>query len=181
MKKALKIFTALIILAALTVTGFGLLYKQFPLKYQSIVDECAQKYGFDKYYIYALIKAESNFEPDAVSHKDAFGLMQLTADTAGWCAQEMGDAALSQNILDPTANISMGCWYLAYLEEEFGNPDTALAAYNAGLGNVNKWLSEAEHSSDSVTLDSIPFPETEKYVKKVRLFEKVYMFLYDKK
>lgn len=71
----------------------------------------------------------------------------------------------------------MGCWYLAYLEEESAIPTLALAAYNAGLGNVNKWLSEAEHSSDSVTLDSIPFPETEKYVKKVRLFEKVYMFL----
>ena len=72
----------------------------------------------------------------------------------------------------------MGCYYLSYLIEKYGNTDTALAAYNGGMGNVSKWLADKRYSLDGKTLYKIPYAETEKYVKRVKAFVKIYEKLY---
>jgi soluble lytic murein transglycosylase len=80
---------------------------------------------------------------------------------------------------DPEFNIRIGCWYLNNLNTEFKyNTEVVLAAYNGGRGNVQKWLKSSEHSSDGKTLKYIPFKETDKYVKKVRVNYRIYKYLY---
>ena len=85
----------------------------------------------------------------------------------------------SDMLYEPDVNIHIGCWYLDKLIDQFGDENTAVAAYNAGSGNVSKWLMEEKHSSDGVSLDLIPFQETEKYVKKVEMTKKIYNYLYN--
>ena len=82
-------------------------------------------------------------------------------------------------LYDPEINIEFGCWYLNNLLEEFGDLSLALAAYNGGSGNVTKWLSNPEYSSDGENLTYIPFKETKKYVDKVNTRYNVYKFLYE--
>lgn len=131
----------------------------------------------------SVIKAESSFNSDARSHKNAKGLMQITEETAYDIATQMGIEGYDVSMLhEPEVNIAMGCWYLNDLSKEFnGNMDLVLAAYNAGRGNVQKWLKDNRYSSDGETLSYIPFAETDKYVKKVKVNFDVYRFLYGRK
>ena len=104
-------------------------------------------------------------------------------DTTGeWAAKEIGiNYFIPSMLFDPELNIKMGCWYLKNLENEFNeNLDLILAAYNGGSGNVNKWLSDEEYSQDGENLDYIPFPETKKYVDKVKANYNIYKYLYEK-
>jgi soluble lytic murein transglycosylase len=124
----------------------------------------------------AVIKQESNFVPEAHSGV-AGGLMQLTQETAQWNANELGITDF--DYMDPETNIELGCHYLKYLIKHYGNVDTALAAYNGGMGNVDAWLADKTYSSDGKTLDNIPFAETRNYVVKVNEYWAHYKELYD--
>ncbi len=181
MKKIIKICIWLVLLTVLAnvlrlaadkVIGFI-----YPLKYENYIEEYSAEYGLDKYFVMAVIKAESNYEPAAHSGK-ARGLMQITADTAKWIAEKMQIDFSEDDIEDPKTNISMGCYYLDYLENMYHDDVLVLAAYNAGMGNVAKWLEDENCSLDSVTLDYIPFGETRRYIKKVERYYKVYKKLY---
>lgn len=154
----------------------------FPLKYYNYIVKYSQTYALDPYLVSAVIKTESNFKEEARSHKNAYGLMQITPDTAEWAAEKMNIKDFNVSMLnDPEFNIKMGCWYLNNLREEFdGNIDVALAAYNGGRGNVQKWLKSSDHSADGKNLHYIPFKETDKYVKKVKVNYNIYKYLYDK-
>lgn len=152
----------------------------FPMHYKDYIEKYSNEHKLDPYFVAAVIKTESNFKKDAVSKKNAQGLMQLTPETAKWVAEKMGikDFTIEQ-LKDPETNIKMGCWYLNNLKEEFdGNMDLVLAAYNGGRGNVQKWLKNKEHSKDGENLNYIPFKETDKYIKKVKCIKNVYKFLY---
>ena len=147
----------------------------FPSTYSQIVEKNAEEYELDKSLIMAIIKAESNFKRDAVSKKGAKGLMQVLDETALWCAGEMGTE--KPDLLNAKCNIEVGTFYFAYLLERYdGNEKNAIAAYNAGHGNVDKWLSDKNYSYDGENLDEIPFEETEKYVKKVSIYKKIYSY-----
>lgn len=152
----------------------------FPLKYSKYIIKYSQKYNLDPYLVAAVIKTESNFIEDAKSNKNAKGLMQITPDTAEWAAEKMGIKGFKEEMLsDPEFNIRMGCWYLNNLKEEFDdNIEVVLAAYNGGRGNVQKWLKDSDHSADGKNLHYIPFKETDKYVKKIRVNYRVYKYLY---
>ena len=115
---------------------------------------------------------------DAVSHKGAKGLMQISDITREWAKEEMNLGDI--DIFDPKTNIKIGCWYLNKLYKEFGRLDLVIAAYNGGSGNVNKWLSDYSYSKDGKSLDLIPFEETSMYVKKVTKNYKMYNKLYSK-
>lgn len=108
--------------------------------------------------------------------------MQITPDTALWASQKMGVSNYNVSMLNnPEFNIKMGCWYLNDLKQEFnGNMDLVLAAYNGGRGNVEKWLKNSNHSSDGKNLHYIPFKETDKYVKRVKVTYNIYTFIYSK-
>ncbi len=152
----------------------------YPLKYSNYVAKYSKQYDLDPYFVMAVIKAESNFKEDVRSNKNAIGLMQITPDTAEWAAGKMGVSNFQDNMLnDPEFNVRMGCWYLNNLKSEFNNNmDLILAAYNGGRGNVQKWLKDSDHSKDGKNIQYIPFKETDKYIKRVKVNYRVYKYLY---
>ena len=105
--------------------------------------------------------------------------MQIMKTTADWVnSKEPIENYNYENIYDPELNIHIGCRYLSWLNEKYENNRTlVLAAYNAGTGNLAKWLSDEKYSSDGNTLTKIPFKETEDYVKKVNAAEKFYKYI----
>ena len=149
----------------------------YPNDYKAEVDKYSRKYGVSAELVYAVIRAESKFDKDAVSDKGAKGLMQIIDATADWVS---GKIELSEfDLFDPETNIEIGTFYLSYLLDLYkGNKECAIAAYNAGPAKVDEWLSDKKYSKDGKTLDEIPFPETEKYVKKVMENIEKYGFLY---
>lgn len=148
-------------------------------EYKSYVDKYSEEYNLDKNLVYSIIKTESNFNKDAVSIKKAMGLMQITEGTAKWGAEEIGIGEFNIDLLfDPETNIRIGCWYISRLLNQYKSLESALAAYNAGSGNVTKWLNDTAYSSDGITLKHIPFKETKNYLFKVKFFKKLYEIRY---
>lgn len=176
----LIILVAFSLIIILVVNVSNIVRTFYPLKYSQYIYKYSAQYGVDPYLIAAVIKAESNFKTNAVSSKNAYGLMQITPSTAEWAAGEMKISDFNKERLsDPEFNIKMGCWYIDNLGKEFnGNMDLILAAYNGGRGNVQKWLKDLNHSKDGETLHYIPFKETDKYVKRVKVNYNVYKFIY---
>ena len=155
--------------------------RTYRLLYSDIVTEMAAEYGVDPYLAAAVIHCESSNNKDAVSPVGAVGLMQIMPDTGAWIAEklEMEDFT-EERLFEPEVNVRMGCWYIDYLTDRFhGNMTLVLAAYNAGPGNVQKWL-EDERISENGTLTEIPFPETERYIEKVQRAYEKYLTLYKK-
>jgi len=149
---------------------------RYPLKDYGVIRQDAANYGLEPAFVCAVIHTESKFRENAVSAKGASGLMQITRPTADWIAEQIGLNNYSyDDIFDPTLNVRLGCWYLSWLLERYGGDENlALAAYNAGIGNVDKWLQSPAYSSDGNSLDIIPFQETRDFVRRVEASEKVY-------
>lgn len=181
LKKILLWFLLLLLIAAALRGLAGKVMRfMYPLKYEALILEYAAEYELDAYFVMAVIKAESNYNPSAHSGV-ARGLMQITHDTAVWLAEKMKFEFDADDLEDPATNIKMGCFYLKYLSELYDDRDVVLAAYNAGMGNVSKWLNDARFSRDARTLFYIPFEETRNYVIKVNKFEGIYEKLYPDK
>lgn len=166
-------------LILVTVIAYGVLTYLYPQKYKQYIEKYAAEYYIEPELIYAIVKCESNFKAESVSHAGAIGLMQITPETFKWAAQRAGDNTLTENsIYDAVTNIKYGCYIFSLFSKEFGNSETALACYNAGRGNVLKWLDNKEYSDDGIILKEIPFKETKEYVKKVINTAKIYKTLY---
>ena len=148
--------------------------------YHETVMKYADMYQVDSNLTAAVIKSESKFKHEAHSHRGAVGLMQLMPDTAEWIAKQLGDTGYSIEALhEPDRNIRYGTWYLSSLEREFhGNDILALAAYNAGRGNVHDWMKENNWSDNFKVIDAIPYKETRDYVRQVIGDQKKYRELY---
>ena len=172
----LKALAVSLILTLLVHPAARLLY---PLEYREEILKYSTEFELSEYLVMGVISAESGFNPDAKSAKSAKGLMQLKEETALWCIEHLNLDADKDKIFSPGENIYIGCAYLAYLEDLYGgNLTNAIAAYNAGLGNVNSWLCDRRYADKSGNLKHIPFPETEKYVKKVKKRAEIYRTLY---
>lgn len=179
MKFKKVIIWLIIIVVALVGIKFGVKKYAFPYKHKEVIDKYSKEYNLDPLFVLSIIKAESKFNPNAHSHKDAYGLMQITESTGKWIAEQMGMKNYSTDMLyNEETNIKMGCWYLNNLNEEFGDRDLVISAYNAGRGNVNKWLKDQNYSKNGKDIHYIPFPETKNYVDKVNIYYKVYKYLY---
>ncbi len=139
-----------------------------PHEYTEQVEKYSAEYNIPDYIVYAIIDVESNFDPLA-SSGEAYGLMQMTPATFRWLSsnEHLGDNLYTTSLFEPDISIRYGCYYLRYLFDKFQKLDTVLAAYNAGEGNVTKWLNNPEYSNGDGTLKKIPFKETRSYVKKV--------------
>lgn len=180
-----KMIGFLILIAAL-IWGFSffsnkLMRSVYPQKYHETVFRYADEYNVDPNLVFAVMKTESNFDPDAVSRKDAKGLMQITDDSGEWLSEKLKIKNYSSDLLyDSETNIRIGTYFLKLLLEEFKEEDIALAAYNGGMGNVRKWLNSDSYSDDGETLHTIPFGETDHYVKKVIKTKAIYDKLYQK-
>lgn len=176
----LLIISLIVFAAVLCVSLFSdtISRKFFPLKFGVEVSAAAKEYGLDRWLVYAVIKVESDFVPDAQSHAGAIGLMQIMPITGEWIAWRKQESYHQERLTEPSYNVDMGCYLLSYLLEYYSdNIDYAVAAYNAGSGRVDEWLKNPEYF-DGTTLE-IPYPETANYVAKVKYAYEKYKKLYD--
>lgn len=175
------VLKVLIVAAIITSLIRPVMKAIYPLKYEEEILKYSSQYNLDEYLVMGVISSESSFTEEAQSHKSAKGLMQLKEETALWCVENLKLDIELEDIYHPEQNICVGCAYLSYLKDLYGgNTTIAIAAYNAGLGNVNKWLSDHRWADKDGNLKTIPFEETEKYVKKVEKRAKIYKMLYGK-
>lgn len=175
-----RIIPILIILAIVASTfAYNLVPNQikrivYPVKYADIIQEAADTYGVDPYLICAVIKSESDWNENATSSVGAEGLMQVMPDTAS-TVYNLGLVTNydPSDLYDPATNINYGVAYLSYLQKYTKDEREVIAAYNAGLGNVQQWLSSGQDISESIT-----FSETATYLTKVDAAKVVYKTLY---
>ena len=153
----------------------------FPIDNYDIIKKYSDAYDLDPALVCAVINTESGFNPNAQSAKGAKGLMQLMDDTASWIAPQVPIENFNVfRLKEPELNIQLGCWYLDYLRDRFDDDLTLMvAAYNAGSGNIAKWLEDESYSKDgkSLSLKNIPYRETQHYVIKIQVNRLVYKFL----
>lgn len=154
--------------------------KLYPKKYSYEVEKYAKEYNVDENLIYAVIKAESNFDENAISRKNAKGLMQLMYDTATEIAKTINLEIDEKKILEPDNNINIGTKYLSILISKYQNIEVALAAYNAGSGNVDSWIANGTIKADGSDIENVPFKETNNYVRKILRDYKIYKKLGEK-
>ncbi|HIS50695.1 MAG TPA: lytic transglycosylase domain-containing protein [Candidatus Gallacutalibacter pullistercoris] len=184
-RKKGRIFLGIVAFLAIAVLCLyfskdALLKKVYPLPYYEIVMTEAEKNGLNPALVYGVIRAESGFDPNAVSHANARGLMQMTPQTFEWVQTMIPDSEhlTAEDLFDPEVNIRFGCELLSLLISHYDNESTAICAYNAGMGNVTSWLENPEYSSDGTTLNVIPFGETQEYLKRVIANRDMYLRLY---
>lgn len=146
----------------------------YPLKYKIQIIEASEKYQLPTHLIASIVLTESSFDKNAISKKGAVGLMQILPSTAKWVCELKGDKYDQEKLNEVSYNLDIGCYYLKYLINKFESVDTAIVAYNAGEGNVSSWLKNQSLSSDGVTLISIPYKESNNYLKKVKQTQKIY-------
>lgn len=187
-KKLIIILIILIILLGAYFTCFKviriqdkILKKVYPIKYSEYVEKYSEENGLDKYLVYAIIKAESNFEPKATSSAGAKGLMQLMEETAVERSNIIEEKMLETNDLyDPKTNIRLGTSYFAYLLGIYNdNTVLALTAYNAGIGNVQEWVNNGTIKKDGSDIENIPYKETNNYVRKILKNYQMYLKIYE--
>lgn len=178
LKKIITLFIIIIIAISSTYLYFIINY---PLSYQMTIKKYSEQFNVDPYIVAAIINVESKYDRDAISNKDARGLMQIAPITGQWASEELKIQDFNvEDLFKPELNIMIGTWYLNMLNKEFDNNlQLVLAAYNAGSGNVAKWLQNKKSSDDGVSLKDIPYPETREYVKKVENNIRIYKTLYE--
>ncbi|PTX63194.1 soluble lytic murein transglycosylase [Melghirimyces profundicolus] len=176
-----KLGLAFILLLVFLVVAMPLFNRwMYPLDYEDKILYSADTTGADPFLVMAIIRVESKFNPDVKSHAGAEGLMQLTPNTVEWVVDRgRFSPAFKDAVQDPAVNIHMGSWYISGLMKEFNdNKVAAIAAYNAGPGNVKKWLKEGRWDGTRKNLGQIPYGETRHYVQRVLFFHKKYRSLY---
>lgn len=148
------------------------LHQKYPLIYSEEISQYAALYSLDPFLVTAVIYEESRFSPVSRSDKNALGLMQILPETGLYIAEKLNEKDFqAEKLLDPAFNLRYGCYYLRYLLDKYGNnEEKALAAYNAGEGNVDAWLLAKDYK--------VKFQETSDFVKKVLATKIVYQKLY---
>ena len=155
----------------------------YPQKYSELVSKYAAEYNVPEDVIYATIKVESSFDPDAISRAGARGLMQMMPSTFEWLTSDehLGEHLTPNMLFDPETNIKYGVYYLKYLFTKFNyNWELTYAAYNGGEGNVTSWLLDTKYADGEGGLRDYPdsFGETKSYVKKMSQTREMYQKLY---
>ena len=151
----------------------------FPRPYWTDLKRSAADNGLDPYLVAALIRQESAFSPNAVSHANAIGLMQLLPGTGKRVAKGLKIKYFTPAMLtDPPANLRMGTKYFRGMVDQFGAFEYALAAYNAGSERVTEWQSVAKYRDIPEFVESIPFTETREYVQAIMRNANVYRQIY---
>ncbi len=140
----------------------------YPRDYEEYVEKYSSEFSVPEYIVYSVIKVESDFDKDAKSKKGACGLMQLMPETYKWLTEVKKEKA--GDIHSPEENIKYGTYYLSLLYEKYKSWTYAFCAYNAGMGNVDKWLKDEPFE--------IQFLETQYYVNKLEVVADKYLSLY---
>ncbi|MHA6483286.1 lytic transglycosylase domain-containing protein [Paenibacillus sp. strain BS8-2] len=179
--RRLLFLTLIVLIAVLFVQSDWLARWMYPIHYKEDIRVSALNYDLEPHLVAAIIRAESNFETGKESKKGALGLMQLMPTTAEWVVEKAGFESVDEDMLKNRADVSIeiGSWYLATLHEQFDhNKVASIAAYNAGPGNVRKWLDEEKWDGELKSSDQIPFGETRHYVQRVFYYYNKYKDLY---
>ena len=150
-----------------------------PLSDASVIREQAAAKHLDPALIAAVIYAETKFEP-RTSSAGAEGLMQIEPETAKFLAKLSGGYRFTtSDLATPSVNVAYGSYYLRYLLDHYeGDEMLAVAAYNAGLANVDTWVAKAHAEGKQLTVSAIPFPQTRAYVQRVLEAQKEYRAAY---
>jgi soluble lytic murein transglycosylase len=150
-----------------------------PLSHASVIRQQAAAKHVDPALIAAVIYAESKFEPRP-SSAGAQGLMQILPETAYYLAHLSGGSSFTaSDLATPSINVAYGTYYLRYLLDHYnGNELLAVAAYNGGLANVDRWVARANADGRQLTVGAIPYPETREYVQRVLTAQREYRASY---
>lgn len=185
LKKKTKILIAVVLIIFIMLFGIlkiqnFILKKIYKTNYSEYVYKYSQENDIDPLLTFAIIKAESNFNRNIKSKSGAIGLMQLMESTAIEQAEEVNEEIIvTESLYNPEINIKIGTKYYSKLMKKYNNNMLlALAAYNAGIGNVDKWLKEGIIKEDGSDIENIPFKETNNYVRKIVRDYKIYQNLY---
>ncbi len=149
----------------------------FPLYYKTYIKIISKKYNVKEEYIYSLVYAESLFNIEATSIDNAIGLFQLLPSTAKLVSKKLNMNDTNLTFYNPLYNTQLGIKYLHILLKKYRNDYIlALSAYNAGSGNVNKWLKKYSYNSKikESFIELIPFTETKNYIKRILLYKYFY-------
>jgi len=150
----------------------------YPLPYEAALRREAAKNDFDPMFAAGLIRQESTFQADAVSHANAIGLMQVLPKTGKLLAKQLKVRYTKDKLFEPDYNIELGMVYIAGLVRQTGALEYAAAAYNAGEDRIAAWKAERNYDEIPELVESIPFTETREYVQVVLRNTEVYRMIY---
>lgn len=180
---SLKITAAVLILALLLG---AYIYSQrvylknaYPIKYSEYVEKYAKQYDLDPYFIYAVIRTESDFQKDATSYMGARGLMQITEETYDWISGRLKDKESTfDSMYEPQKAVEYGAYLLKYLSDALGRKNV-LCGYHAGVNKTKEWIDDSTITQNGeIITDKIPYDDTRYYVKKVMKTYEIYVKLY---
>jgi soluble lytic murein transglycosylase len=162
------VVTALVVVLVASAVNHAVSKLGLPLTNADVIRKQAAEKRLDPALIAAVIYAESKFSPRP-SSAGAEGLMQVLPETAYFIAHLSGGSQFTaSDLATPSINVAYGSYYLRYLLDHYdGDKMLAVAAYNAGLANVDRWVARAHAKGTRLTIDTIPFPETRAYVERV--------------
>ncbi len=171
------ILISAMLLGVISNAAIERIYKSiYPEKHYEAVTKYSQEYSVPKELIFAVIKVESDFDPNAVSSAGAVGLMQMLPSTYKWLTTLLKEEYSEQDLYNPEISIKYGAYYLRYLYSRFGSWEKAVIAYNWGERNLSEFLEGNEYIEGDYSL--IPVGETRHYVKKVihhwQKYEEIY-------
>lgn len=187
MNKTAKIMLIIFIILLFSITIYRvfnieqiILKYLYPIKYEEMVYKYSEELNIDPMLTFAVIKTESNFDEKAESKRGAVGLMQLMDNTAKEQALKLNMKYSKEMLYDPDINLKLGLNYFnTLLDYHNQNYILAFASYNAGLGNVQKWIQEGTINKDGSNFENIPFKETNLYIRKIiktyELYRKIYI------
>jgi soluble lytic murein transglycosylase len=150
----------------------------YPLPYEAALRREAAKNDFDPMFAAGLIRQESTFQADAVSHANAIGLMQVLPKTGKLLAKQLRVRYAKDKLFEPDFNIELGMVYISNLVRQTGALEYAAAAYNAGEDRIAAWKAERNYEEIPELVESIPFTETREYVQVVLRNTEVYRMIY---
>src|SRR6202043_963981 len=150
----------------------------YPLPYEASLRREATRNDFDPMFAAGLIRQESTFQADAVSHANAIGLMQVLPKTGKLLAKQLKVRYVKTKLFEPDYNLQLGMLYIASLLRATGAPEYALAAFNAGEDRIAAWRAERNYEEIPELVESIPFTQTREYVQIVLRNAAVYRIIY---
>jgi soluble lytic murein transglycosylase len=151
----------------------------YPRPYSATVAAAAAEFDVDPLLVWAAMREESRYDPEALSPVGARGLMQVMPPTQTWIAEQLGEDISPGDAFTPEANIRMGAWFFHFLLDYFdGDLDLVIAAYNAGAASVDGWQADPLVSNRDDLLRWIGFGQTREYLERVSLSYRVYQELY---
>ncbi len=179
--KLVGIITSILLVLIIVLYNCVILTAQtlYPKKYSDLIEKVSFELEIEPILLYAMIETESGFDKNAVSDAGAMGLTQITPETFQWLQTKTKTSYVEEDLFEPEISIYFGAFFIKLLLDEFESVEVAFAAYHAGRGQVNEWLLDPRYSPDGETLETIPFRDTDNYVKKINKNIKKYNNIYD--